>query len=128
MLKVKVKGIKEEIPLTNEFASRLAQAEEKRKSLLVSSLITINLILTVLQTPDKLFTKVLSALIIAFNLVIIVIHIAHNEYVRNIFKKALIELERYEEAERVKIGYRKVDICIMIICGVLVAMQFLYFL
>ncbi|NML03497.1 hypothetical protein HHJ93_09830, partial [Staphylococcus capitis] len=95
MLKVKVKGIKEEIPLTNEFASRLAQAEEKRKSLLVSSLITINLILTVLQTPDKLFTKVLSALIIAFNLVIIVIHIAHNEYVRNIFKKALIELERY---------------------------------
>ncbi|NMK78993.1 hypothetical protein, partial [Staphylococcus capitis] len=98
MLKVKVKGIKEEIPLTNEFASRLAQAEEKRKSLLVSSLITINLILTVLQTPDKLFTKVLSALIIAFNLVIIVIHIAHNEYVRNIFKKALIELERYEEA------------------------------
>lgn len=90
MLKVKVKGIKEEIPLTNEFASRLAQAEEKRKSLLVSSLITINLILTVLQTPDTLFTKVLSALIIAFNLVIIVIHITHNEYVRNIFKKALI--------------------------------------
>ena len=90
VLKVKVKGIKEEIPLTNEFASRLAQAEEKRKSLLVSSLITINLILTVLQTPDTLFTKVLSALIIAFNLVIIVIHITHNEYVRNIFKKALI--------------------------------------
>lgn len=54
MLKVKVKGIKEEIPLTNEFASRLAQAEEKekRKSLLASSLITINLILTVLQTPE----------------------------------------------------------------------------
>lgn len=122
---IKVKGIKEDIPLTPENERRLIEVDKRelQYSILNGLLSLVNVIITLCTANLKSVNIGVSAMVIATSLLIVLVCIISNEQTRNIVKEALVEVGRHQDAQRVKIGYKVSDIALIVINLILVGLQ-----
>lgn len=124
---IKVKGVKDDIEVTPHMERQLEKSTKQSAlvSMVTSVLLTCIILLSFLQMYIARFDTLIPCFIIAMDLLIIVIHLMHNEHTRDIFKQALIEEERYQEAKNVKVAYNKYDIAIICFVVFQIVMQVL---
>lgn len=124
---IKVKGVKDDIEVTPRMERQLEKSTKQSAlvSKITSVLLTCIIFLSILQMYSTRIDTLIAYFIIAMDLLIIMIHLTHNEHTRDIFKQALIEEERYQEAKNVKVVYNKYDIAIICFVVIQIVMQVL---
>jgi len=124
---IKVKGVKDDIEVTPHMERQLEKSAKQSAlvSKITSVLLTCIIFLSILQMYSTRFDTLIACFIIAMDLLIIMIHLMHNEHTRDIFKQSLIKEERYQEAKNIKVAYNKYDIAIICFVVFQIVMQVL---
>lgn len=124
---IKVKGVKDEIEVTPHMKRQLEKSSKQSTwvSKITSVLLTCIIFLSILQMYSTRIDTLIACFIIAMDLLIIMIHLTHNERTRDIFKQALIEEKRYQEAKNIKVAYNKYDIAIICFVVIQIVIQVL---
>ncbi|HDA5091051.1 TPA: hypothetical protein ACF9IQ_002318 [Staphylococcus aureus] len=122
---IKIKGIKEDIPLTPENERRLDEIEKRelKYNILNGLLSFVNIVLTVSTANLDSVNIGVSAMVTAISLFIVLVCIINNEQTRNIVKEALLEAGRHQDAQRVRVGYKVFDIVLIVINLIQVGLQ-----
>lgn len=122
---IKVKGIKEDIPLTPENERRLIEVDKRelQYSILNGLLSLMNVIITLCTANLKSVNIGVSAMVIATSLIIVLVCVIQNEKTRNVVKGILREAGRHQDAQRVRIGYKVSDIALIVINLIQVGLQ-----